>query len=195
MERGADGVAGFEVVGVDLEPPRQRRGPAEQLLVEVVAPAPDGLGERDRRGGTVAATAIEIPRRCVTYRPTTVPRMSPPGMPRPPCQISTTLPQVAPELLDVGGDVIQPGADDAGEHRPDGDRAGVVLGARFALLQPPAEQPHRGDDAEGDRQPVQVEAERSDLDRVERRARDAGDQDATCFTNAWPPSATIRSRS
>ena len=38
--------------GVDDDRPRQFARRAEQLLVEVVAPTPDRLGERDRRRGT-----------------------------------------------------------------------------------------------------------------------------------------------
>ena len=52
MEGGADGVAVLEVFGVDLQAPRQRGRSAVELLVEVVPPAPDRLGERDRGSGT-----------------------------------------------------------------------------------------------------------------------------------------------
>jgi hypothetical protein len=41
------------VVAVDLERPRQVRGPPEQLLVEVVADPSDRLGDEQRRGGRV----------------------------------------------------------------------------------------------------------------------------------------------
>ena len=41
------------VLGIDLEPPRERRRRAEELLVEVVPEAPDPLGEQDPGGDAV----------------------------------------------------------------------------------------------------------------------------------------------
>ena len=78
--------------------------------------------------------------------------------------------------------------------RPDGDATGVVTGAGASFFQPAAEQPDRGDHAERDRQPVQVETDGPDLDRVERRAGNARDQDVTCFTKPATMS-TMASRS
>src|SRR4029450_9040275 len=53
MERRIGDVAVGPMVAVDLECPRQVSGPPEQLLVEVVADAPDRLGHKQRRGGRV----------------------------------------------------------------------------------------------------------------------------------------------
>ena len=49
------------VLDGDLEPPRQRRRPAEQLLVEPVAPTPDRLREHDaRRRGSRPRPACRV---------------------------------------------------------------------------------------------------------------------------------------
>ena len=46
--------------------------------------------------------------------PTRMPATNPPGMPSPPCQIFGIVAEVVLESLPVGGDVVEPGADDAG---------------------------------------------------------------------------------
>ena len=80
---------GRSVRDIDLEPPRQRRRPAEQLLVEVVAPASDRLREHDAGGDRVdEQERVEVaPARedqTAMSPPPTAPQID-----RPPFQIST----------------------------------------------------------------------------------------------------------
>ena len=99
--------------------------------------------------------------------------------------------QVVGEAFPVGRDVVQPGTDHTGEHRPDRDRAGIVGRADAALFEATTDEPDGGDHPEGDHQAVDVERP----DRVERRARNTREhQLVTRSTNATDCSL-IRSRS
>jgi hypothetical protein len=162
------------VLIVDLQCPRQRGRTAVQLLVEVVAPATDRLGQRQTWGDRVeAGTERDAP---ALGRP----RADEDAGEHPAGDAQAALPDredpppVALEQLPVGGDVVDPRADDAGDDAPDADGVGVLAGADVALLEAAAEQPHGGDDAEGDHQAVGVERQRPDLQAARRRARDAG---------------------
>ena len=177
MERRPRRVAGVERrLVVDLQRPRQVGRAAEQLLVEVVAPATDGLGQRQRRGGGVdrwaerdAPTADEVhPDEDAGEHAARDAEAALPDL--------DDVAVVALEALPVRDDVVQAGPDDAGQDAPDRDGVGVVAGADALLLEPPAEQPHGGDDAEGDHQSVGVERQRTDRQRARRRARDVSRQ-------------------
>ncbi len=164
-----------EVLFVDLERPRQIGRPAVQLLVEVVAPSSDRLREwdggrrasgGDREGDPAAVRHVQSDRNT---------EQQPAGDPESALPDLRDAAEVVGEEIPVGGDVVEPGPDHAGEHRPDGDRARVVAGADPPLLEAATEQPDGRDHAQGNHQPVQVEAERTDVDRVEGRARDESD--------------------
>src|SRR4029453_8607747 len=77
------------------------------------------------------------------------------------------------EVGGVGGHVAEPAADEAGQHPPEGrplQLGRVVPG----LLPAPPGEPDRGQDAERDAQPVEVEEGRADLDAVGGWRRDIG---------------------
>ena len=175
VERGAHRVdRRVEVDRIDLEPPRQIGGTTEEFLIEVVAPSPDRLCERNCRrrarrssGHRDAALLREVqPDRDAEQQSAGNAQAALPDL--------RNATEVVGEQIPVGGDVIQPCADDSGDHRPDRDRTGIVTCADLTLLQPPTEQPHGCDHAERDHQPVQIEAQWPDVDGVERRARDGG---------------------
>src|SRR4029079_10058048 len=103
-----------------LEPPRQRRVLAVELLVPVVPPAPDRLGEqepgRDRvhEEPDTRARAAHDPRADERPEDDDAPPDEPalPGGERP-------VPTLVARLVVRGDDVIEPGADDPGDHAPD----------------------------------------------------------------------------
>ncbi len=111
----------------------------------------------------VAASAALMPCFLATQIPTGIPAISPPGIPSPPSQIFGIVAEVVVEAVPVGDDVVEAGADDTGENRPQPDLAGDLALGKAPRLDPAAEQPHRGDDAEGDHQAVGVERQRSDV--------------------------------
>ena len=84
--------------------------------------------------------------------------------------------------LVVGGDVVEPAADQAERHRPDRevlDLAGAAAAGRPA----PLADPDRGDDAEDDRERVAADRERAEVPDAVGRARDGqgGDQAVTAL--------------
>ena len=125
MEGRDVGVLGRTVRRVDLEPPRQVGGPAEQLLVEPVAPAAAGLGERDARGDRVAehrqrdaaaaAARSTRRRRRARRRPRCRGRPARCRAPRP------GSPPVAEVVRPRREHVVDPAADDAERHGPQRD--------------------------------------------------------------------------
>ena len=129
VERGERRVLDRPVLDVDLDAPRQRGGAAEELLVPPVAEPADGLGQRhagdqrveaDRRGSD--------PRRWATHTPTAIPSDDATG------DAEAAVPDlerwspavVGVEPVPVGDDVVEPGADETGGHRPEGDGVDVV---------------------------------------------------------------------
>ena len=134
-----------------------------ELLVEVVAPATDRLGERQRRGDGVEAGAERDAPPVADVHADEDAGEHPAGDAEAALPDLDDVEPVALEALPVGEHVVQAGADHAGDDAPHADRVGVVAGADVALLEAPAEQPDGGDDAEGDHQAVGVERQRPDL--------------------------------
>ena len=101
-------------------------------------------------------------------------------MPRPPSQILSQRPGSFHGSTLVGDDVVQPGADHAGATAHIAIDAHVVAGADAGRFHAAAGQPHRGDHAEGDHQPVGVDGQRADVEHpvdglgMEARTRDHG---------------------
>ena len=176
MEGGRRGVPVGPVRRVDLQTPGQRRRATEQLLVEPVPPPPDRLGQGQRR----------------RRRPQRVRRLHTPtaGRPQPDHDsegdaapdAEPSLPDLddvepaALERLPVGHHVVDARADDAGGHRPHRHGGDVVAPAVARLLQPAPGERHRGDDTEGDHQPVGAQLQRTEVHRAGRRARQEADQ-------------------
>ena len=150
---------------------------AVQLLVEVVAPPPDRLSERNRRCGTRGTDRDGNPSTLGHVHADDRAEQQAPWDPEPAVPDGRNLAPVVAEAVVVGDDVVEASADHAGEHRPDGDRTRIVLRADLAFLEALAEEPHRGDHAQRDHQAVEVEAEWTDVDRVERWAGNAGEHD------------------
>ena len=178
MEGGARRVAGLGRRAIaHLERPRQVGRLAEQLLVEPVAPPSDRLRQRHGR-----RSAVEQRKDRHLAAPCRPHRRQGAGE-----QTAGDAEAALPDLDDptgvVGervprcGDVVEAGADDAGDHAPHADGAGVVACACAPGFEPTAEQPHTGHHAEGDHQPIGMDRERADLERAVRGARDAGGPD------------------
>ena len=150
-------------------------GQAEKLLVEVVAPAADGLGQGEgggddvqkRREGDVHPAGGQPPAEdaagyATPDAETAVPYLEDLGR------------VTAGVLLPAGGHRVQAGADQARHHGPEGDRdhrAGEAAQLHPAALR----QPRRGEHPDGDEQSVEVELEGPNGDAVGRRARDVAD--------------------
>ena len=153
MERLLAGEPPGPVVGVDTQSPRKRRRPPEQLLVEPGAPAAEGLGQGDGRGGGVEkGRGVHAP---------------PPGDPHPddgtaghpPPDAQPAVPDaqsaegvVGVELV-VGDHVVEAGADQAGgdgPHRQVADLLGIAPPGRPSA----AGHPDGDQDAEQDAQGV-----------------------------------------
>ena len=156
---------------VDLQAPRQAGGLAEQLLVEVVAQAADGLGDQQGRRDRVHEQRHAGPGPAHPPGPYQRPR----GDAAPHTQPARPHREHAPPVVrDVrrGGQVeVDPRADDAGRHCPGrhvGDQRRVAAARRPA---PPGD-----DDGQGDpdhvHQAVEVNERRADMEAVHRRARD-----------------------
>ena len=173
VERRARRRAGRQVLVVDLQRPREVGRPPEQLLVEVVAPPPDRLCERQARRHRVEALAEGDPAPVRDVRADQDAGEHAARDSEAPLPDLDDVAVVAVESLPVGEDVVQAGADDAGCHAPQPDGVGVLAGADPLLLETAPEQPHGGDDAEGDHQAIGVQRDRPDLEGAGRRARDA----------------------
>jgi hypothetical protein len=89
MERRVLQVAAGPVGGVDVKGPGQAGRAAEELLVEVVPCAADGLRDEQRRRGGVHEPRDVRPRRRSTRRPPSVPSAIPPQILSPPFQIAS----------------------------------------------------------------------------------------------------------
>ena len=155
VEQGARGVPERQVGPVDLQAPGQGGGPAEQLLVEVVAEAPQRLRDQDRRGGGV----VEGP------QPQAAAAQQPDAGDDPEGDAAPDAQSPAPDLRDEGrvparpevgvrrGDhVVEPRADDADRHRDQGDVQGRVTRPAqrpVAAVGPPHRHEDAGEDAQG----------------------------------------------
>ncbi len=107
--------------------------------------------------------------------------------------------EVVGEPIPVRDDVVEPGPDDAGGDGPDADRTGVIGRADALGHELAAEQPDRGEHTDRDHQPVRVQRERPDRDRVLRWTGDRRQQGhrahAATFRTNDTDSATNWSRS
>ena len=180
MERGPGGEAQpLRVVRrVDLQAPRQVGGPAVELLVEVVADPADGLGEEQSRRDGVGQHA----------QPDAVAAGVEPGAEqstgdRPPDAESAVphlerghrVAALAEVEVGVRGHVVETSADQAcgdGPQRDVADLPGPAAARHPALLP----HPHRGDDAEDDRQGVGADRERPEVPHPFGGARDGAGQ-------------------
>ena len=160
------------MAAVDLQPPRQVGGPAEELLVEVVAEPPDALGDQDpgRRGVHHRQHARAAAVRDVRAGQDAEEHAAPDPQAALPDAIGR-VPLVA-ELVVAGDVVVEPGADQAGEHRPERDLEDEV---RVAAHRRPAAHGDPGRDHDPGQQAERVEAdvERPDVEVAHRRGRDA----------------------
>ena len=106
---------------VDLEAPRERRGPTEQLLVEVIAPPADSLREHDADGETVHDhDRVEVAATCDhDHRDEPETDRTPDRQTAAPDLEGT--PRVVLEPLVVGDHVVEPRADHAPHDHPERD--------------------------------------------------------------------------
>ena len=86
--------------------------------------------------------------------------------------------QVMGELRPIGSYVIEPSTDHAGDHTPHRDRVGIIAGTNAAFFESATHQPHAGDDAERDHEPIGVDAQGTDAERAARRTWQTGDDAA-----------------
>ena len=127
MERRVLLEARRSVRDVDLEAPRQRRRPAEELLVEVVAPPPDRLREHDAgRDRVHEHERVEVAAARERRRPRSAPPATAPQIDSPPFQISNGADDAALAPLVPGEEVVHARADDARDHDRDDDRAELL---------------------------------------------------------------------
>jgi hypothetical protein len=156
----------------DLDGPRQSARLAEQLLVEVVADAPDGLGDQQRGRDGVHERADVRPG--AAQPPDARHRAG--GDPTPDAEPALPYRQRAPpgvrRDVERGGDVeVDPRADEPGGYRPDEDV--VDQGAVTAGRDPaPGGDVDRERDPDHVHQPVDVEEQRAQVDAVVRWTRD-----------------------
>ena len=161
----ADGARG------DLETPRQRRRPAEQLLVEVVADPPDRLrDEQRRRGGVheqrdVRAVAAQPPDADEGAGGDPAPDTK---APLPDCEGP---PPVRRDFAPAGGQEVQAPADHARGEAPQRDLVDELAAAAPGL---PAARGdlHRGDHRDHVPEAVGVEEQRSQMESVVSGAGD-----------------------
>ena len=157
---------------VDLQPPRQRRRAAVELLVEPVAQTPDRLrGDDAGRDGVGEERQRHVPAPAADPRPDRAERDRPPD-PQPAVPDLQRVDRVAlgAEVgLPVRGDVVEPAPDQAerhGEHRDVRDRAGLAPARDEPLLTPQ----HRDDDARDDADRVRADRHRTEHPHATVRA-------------------------
>ncbi len=185
MERRRMGKRRGAVHGVDLQSPRQCGRPAEQLLVEVVAPPPDRLGQRQRRGDRVhdggevqiVAAHVDPCRQRASGDAPPDPEAALPDLQR--------VERMMGVQLVVGRHVVDPGADQPPGHAPQRDRR---EGPGLATTRPPPAigQPYRREHARHDEKAVHVESQRPDADAVGRRARQVAQHVSDCRRRSAP---------
>ena len=177
LERGVlqigRGHAGVQPRGPgDLEAPRQAGRLAEKLLVEVVADAPDGLGDQQRGRGRVAhqppvgTGPVHPPDPDGGADRDAAPdaEAALPDRERPP-------PGVRRDVERRGDVEVDPAADDAGRDRPGGhvsDQRGIAANGPPA---PPGDD-HRERDRDDVHQAVEVDVQRPQVEPVDRGAGD-----------------------
>src|SRR5690348_5437078 len=169
QERRVELVRG--ALAVDLERPRQRRVLAVQLLVPVVAPAPDALCEQEAGRDRVHEQADAVPGAAHDPRAgrdaegDRAPDAEParPHRERPvPVRVDGGV------LVPARDQVVDARADDPEDHAPDGDAVDEIPVAAPAHPALPGE-PDGGRDREQEHQPVHVDRERADAVDARRR--------------------------
>src|SRR3954469_10751869 len=118
VEGGAVEVASGPVVAIDLEPPRQRGRAPVELLVEVVADAPDGLRDEQGRGGGVEE-ARDVGARAA-QAPDPGGRAQRDAAPDPQAALPDRerSPPVVGDLVPARGQEVEPAPDDPGGEAP-----------------------------------------------------------------------------
>lgn len=165
MEGGDVTIGGHAMGGVDLQGPGQAARGAVELLVEVVAPASDGLGQQHARGGgvgehqrvDVAAAQVQPPRDDASGEAAEEGKPALPDEQR--------RPRALDEPVQVRGHIREAGAQEAhadGDHGSAVDEVGVAAAGSVAA----AGQVHREQHAGGDEQPVEADRQRADPDPV-----------------------------
>ena len=159
----------------DLQAPRQRRFPAVKLLVEVVPETTDGLRQDQPRSNRVgecrqrnSVSPAADPGSDATEGYSAPDAQS--AVPDPQCRAETRTAR-APIGPPVGGQVIEPAANQPKRHRPQRDvvdHPGLAAAGRPA---PVADQ-QRGHDADDDEQRVGTNRQRPDVPDTLRRAGD-----------------------
>ena len=171
---------------VDLEAPREVGRLAVELLVEVVAPAPDRLREEQARRDHVHEGEHALPG--ALDHPGANEHAA--GDPAPDPEAALPDRERLPPLLVDGApardDVVDARSDDPAEDAPHGDAEDEVA-ARVAPEGPaprisPAGQPGRRDDAQQEHRAHRRAPDGPELDLAARRARDRADQTPTKAT-------------
>ena len=160
---------------VDLDRPRLRAGAAVQLLVEVVAPAAERLGQ-DQPGGDAVG---DHPERQLgaAHADQRADHATQDGAP----DAQSALPDLRDLAVvpgrkgaPVGDHVVEPGADQAKRHSPHRDRVdqlGIDLAAAELLAGDPAREQHR------ERQDQSVPARLQAVETEQKRVAGAGDRE------------------
>ena len=175
---GAVEVLERPVGGVDLQPPREVGGLAEELLVPPVANPPDALGEQEPGRGRVHEEPDVGARAAdddgADERPERDPAPdSEPALP----DLEDALPLRARHLAPGGDVVVEAGADDAEADAPDG-HARHELPVAAHPDPPPPGQPDARENRDEQRQPVHVERQRPKMDDARMRAGDRSEHRA-----------------
>ena len=171
MKRCVSLVARGPMARVDAERPRQGAGAPEELLVEPVAPASDGLGQGDHGRGGVEEGGLVEPSPLGDDQPRDGTAHD--GAP----DAEAALPDLedvepAPtEELPVGDDVVRPRAHEPGRHAPDRE-VGDVGRLPSPRLPAGARPLHGHVDAEGDDEPVGAQVQGAEIDGVTPGAGD-----------------------
>src|SRR6516164_7563070 len=178
LERGEAEVTGRPGAWRDVQPPRQARRPAEQLLVEVVADTPDRL--RDQQRGRDGVGEQPRVRACPAHPPDARGRAERDAAPDPQSPVPDGEDPV-PVVRDVlgGGDVeVDAAADDAGRHRPQGnipDQARITAHALPAALG----DEDRERNPDHIHQPVVVDVQRAKMEAVGGRTGDMHESESS----------------
>ncbi len=162
---------------VDLQAPGQAGLPAVELLVEPVAPAAAGLGERDARREGVGPGGQRHP--ATAGADPGADRAERDGAPDaeaalPDLEGVPGIPAVPEVQLVVGDHVVEAAADQAERDGPDGDVTHRVLGTAPGDPAPAAE-PDGHDDTDDDAEGVRAQRERPQVEDAPRRARNVSD--------------------
>ncbi len=159
----------------DLDGPRQVGGLAEELLVEVVAPAPDRLREQEARSDRVHERVDALPGAVDDPGPDehTGADAAPDAEAALPDREG--LPPLVVDGAPARDHVVDARANDAGEHAPHGhaeDEVSLRIAPERPAARPaPARQQGGSDDAEEKHEPVGMDLERAEVDLAAGRAR------------------------